>query len=346
MPLDARRRVKRTPSKRPAPEGAAARTHRARISPRAQTPPATVHSQAPVRRRGRLLAHTRWAAGSLLALAVVALFTVPRPSQALLNVVGPSLSPGEQAVPGDVLAKLSAVPTAQLVGAARQAGLQVTLPGALPSSAPYLQGQGKPEVLALCTEYNGYCADISWPLVMALEKFGTFSRLGYTVATGGHNRGTVGFDFYQARYESPYLSFTGVELASSTRTPAGTWRSLQSLTRVQQAVVDDWDVPPYSSPAHSTPFVDFGGHYYQSSPGFGGQGLLGLGHGQRALERSLAVVSAGSEKADVEDIAAHMAGAVCLATKDRPPVCAQLPAALKTLRLPVQFNNETGLPSG
>jgi hypothetical protein len=280
-------------------------------------------------------------------LLVAGLFTIPRPSQALLSIGPPPFSPSEQPVPDGVIEQLMAISLTSLVDASKTKRLLVSPPAALPSVAPRLGSDDKPDVLFLCSENNGFCGDVSWPLVIALDKFGAFSRLGFVIAHGNHNPGTVGFDFYHSSYSSPYIAFTAVEMSGNEKLPDGGWVPLQKLTRAEAHIFYAWDIPPYSSPAYSVPFIDFGGRSYMASPGFGGQGLDHLSPlPGKALALALDNVMRGKARLPVFYLAARIIGAICIAAKNAPPPCHRLPSSLEKLSYPVNFNQEVGPPEG
>jgi hypothetical protein len=102
-------------------------------------------------------------------------------------------------------------------------------------------------VLYVGAEYCPYCAAERWPLVIALSRFGTFSKLTLTTSssTDAYPE-TATFSFRTAAYSSPYVSLQAVETADRSQRP------LQSPTAAQQALLGQYD------PKGGIPFVDFG----------------------------------------------------------------------------------------
>ena len=314
-----------------------------RTRPPAVAPP---RSQAPKPKLSRGSIYTLGSVVGVLVLA--ALFTVPRPSEAVFSLVSPALAPDEKPAPQTTVAVLQGVTLKQLVASSQRKGLKITPPATLPVTAPLLTSNGKPEVVDLCNEYNGYCADVSWPLVMALEKFGTFHSIGYVTALGSYNPGTVGLDFYRSSYSSKYISFSGVEMFTAHLLKVNTWQQLQAPTSTEETLLSNWDISPYASPAHATPFIDFGGDYYMASPGYGGSGLEDLAASPLSALKGTAVeLAAGASPLSwaVQDLAARMVGAICLATHNTPPVCNGLPKSLEKPPQPTAFNQEVQGPS-
>jgi len=126
-------------------------------------------------------------------------------------------------------------------------------------SGPPLRRDGKPEVLYAGTEYCPYCAMESWPLIVALSRFGTFSGLATARSPRFEQIVPVdGWTFYGSRYTSRYLSFVPVERYSNVLVNAKanpdartSYRVLQRFTPAQRAIVRKYDK------SGATPFLDF-----------------------------------------------------------------------------------------
>jgi hypothetical protein len=257
------------------------------------------------------------------------------------------LAPDERALPSAVTTALGAVAVAEMVRASEDKAVHVTPPVEFPTSSALLSMGKKPEVLYMCNEFDGYCADVSWPLVMALQKFGSFDRLGYVTSAGSYAPGTSGLDFYTAGYSSKYISFVADEMYTTREAKAGQWQVLQAPTTAETAVLEDWDVSPYVTPSHSTPFIDFGGRYLMAGPGYNGQSLQALSADPaKAVLDTSTQLTAGKSASSLaaEALAGHIVGTLCALTKNTPPVCHGLPKALEKLSEPAAFNNETGAP--
>ena len=124
-----------------------------------------------------------------------------------------------------------------------------------------LSSGGKPEVLYVANEYCPFCTAQSWPLIIALSRFGEFSGLGTSRSPTFDKIPPIdGWTFYGSSYKSPYLAFAPVEtysnvLVSPKADPGDptSYRRLQRLTPAEQAVVHEFDGQG------QTPFIDFGG---------------------------------------------------------------------------------------
>ena len=120
---------------------------------------------------------------------------------------------------------------------------------------------GKPEVLYVANEYCPFCTAQSWPLIIALSRFGEFSGLGTSRSPTFDKIPPIdGWTFYGSSYKSPYLAFAPVETYSNVlvnpKADPGdptSYRRLQRLTPAEQAVFHKFDGQG------QTPFIDFGG---------------------------------------------------------------------------------------
>jgi hypothetical protein len=133
-------------------------------------------------------------------------------------------------------------------------------------SAPALESGGKPQALYVGAEYCPYCAAERWALVLALERFGDFERLGAT-RSGEANIAT--FNFHDSRYTSPYLDFTAREIASN-KIVDGRYKPLDRLTPKEEAIFRRYD------PAGSIPFMDFGNRFVRTGATYDPSPLQGL----------------------------------------------------------------------
>ena len=128
----------------------------------------------------------------------------------------------------------------------------VTSPTPVSSSAP-LTLNGKPEVLYMGAEYCPFCAAERWSLIVALDKFGSFSGLGLTQSAGTPEiyPNTATLTFRNATYTSSYISFVSVEQTDRNHA------ALQTPTANETAVMKLYDQQ------QSIPFVDIANRYVQ-----------------------------------------------------------------------------------
>src|SRR5258707_4936079 len=142
---------------------------------------------------------------------------------------------------------------------------------AVNGSPPVLTGStGKPEFLYMGAEYCPYCAAERWAVVVALSRFGTFSKLYQTTSSSTDAYpSTPTFTFYPGHYggsfyTSSYIDFVPVETEDQQQNP------LQTPTTAQQNLLNTYDAPPYtaSSNAGGIPFIDIGNRYVLSGASY------------------------------------------------------------------------------
>src|SRR5262249_47553447 len=130
------------------------------------------------------------------------------------------------------------------------------------SGATPLTSNGKPEMLYMGAEYCPYCAAERWAMIVALSRFGTFSRLSTlhssTPDTPSHIRTST---FHGSSSSSKYLTFTPVEMQTNVRDSTGNYPTLDTPTQAQQALISKYDAAPYTSSPGAIPFLYFGGKY-------------------------------------------------------------------------------------
>lgn len=198
---------------------------------------------------------------------------------------------------------------------------------ALPKSikAPALTVNGHPRVVYIGAEYCPYCAAERWPMVIALLRFGTFSGLQTTHSSSSDVfANTQTLSFYGAKYQSQYLSFEAVELATNTLGSDGRYKTLETPTAEQQQLISTYDAPPYvsSSASGSIPFIDFGGKYLISGATYDPAILQGKSTDEIATAASNPDTDIA--KGGVIGAANSITAAICTLTKNQPAnVCGQ-----------------------
>jgi hypothetical protein len=183
-------------------------------------------------------------------------------------------------------------------------------------SRPLTSG-GKPEVLYVGNEYCPYCVGESWPLIVALSRFGQFSGLRTSRSPQFDDVPPIdGWTFYGSSYTSRYLAFAPVEIHSNvlvkpTDDPgkATSYRPLQRLTPAEQAVMSQYDK------ARQTPFIDFGGTATELGSGVMPTDLVGLTWSQIAADLRRPATTAG---ADILLAADLLTSELCQLTGGRP----------------------------
>jgi len=252
----------------------------------------------------------------------------PRTDPALARLVAEVTTvPVGKAVPGLVVLPGSAPPDG-----AYSSTLMFS-PGTLTavSGPPVTQG-GKPEVFYVATEYCPYCAVESWPVIVALSRFGTFTGLATSRSPRFEDIAPVdGWTFYGSHYTSRYLVFVPVErysnaLVNAKANPdaATSYRVLQKLTRPQQAVFARYDK------SHATPFLDFGDRAIQIGSGSIAPQLM-AGKSWPQLAAALRQPNTGLGAALLDE-ADSLTAELCRLTGNRP--ASACPAFLQDAELP------------
>ena len=180
-----------------------------------------------------------------------------------------------------------------------------------------LSSGGKPEVLYVANEYCPFCTAQSWPLIIALSRFGEFSGLGTSRSPTFDKIPPIdGWTFYGSSYKSPYLAFAPVEtysnvLVSPKADPGDptSYRRLQRLTPAEQAVVHEFDGQG------QTPFIDFGGTATALGSDIIPATLAGLTWSQIAADLRRPASTAG---AAILFSATVLTAELCRLTGDRP----------------------------
>lgn len=185
-----------------------------------------------------------------------------------------------------------------------------------PNGRP-LTSHGKPEVLYVATEFCPYCVAQSWPLIVALSRFGTFSGLSISRSPAFEGNPPVdGWTFYGSSYSSRYLAFVPVEtysnvLVNRKADPGNplSYRTLQRLTPAEQAVFREFDR------SRQTPFTDFGGFATAVGTDIIPTTLAGLTWSQIAADLRRPKTAAGSTILFSANVLTYQ---LCLLTDNRP----------------------------
>ncbi len=283
-----------------------------------------------------------WSAVVAIILGVVGLVTY-----ALTHDSSPATFTQTALTSPAVLSDLSTVPGATFdeVGVTVP-GTELTSPQVL-TGQPLLTSGGKPEVLVVGAEYCPFCAAERWPLVVALARFGRFTVLhDATSASQSVFPDTPTFSFASARYSSPYLTFTGVELYSDQIGPDGTFIRIAELTPSQSALVARYGTPGGSTTSGTAPFVDIAGRMVTSTAAFSPALLAGQSQTQIAGEVAdptptthVSTTTQAPPTGQAIDAAANqLTAGMCAATGQRPAVVCRskgVRAADLSLGLPV-----------
>jgi hypothetical protein len=256
------------------------------------------------------------AGGSVaVVVAIVLVFVIVK-----LNGKSPSGSTGSNGPTGSALTavvdKVTSVPASALdtVGPGGFTGKIQTITG---SQAP-LTANGKPEMLYIGAEFCPYCGAARWGMIVALSRFGTFSGLSTVHSSSTDvDANTPTWSFYKSTYTSQYLAFTPVETTTNvpdSTSPSG-YVTLQTPTAAQQALMNKYDVAPYTTQNGAIPFIDFGNKYVTVGTPYDPGVLDGLSWATIATD--LSNPSSPVAKA-VDGTANYITAAICKMTNNTP----------------------------
>lgn len=134
------------------------------------------------------------------------------------------------------------------------------------SNEPLL-ANGKVRVIFIGAEFCPFCATERWPIVEALNKFGTFSELKETISASFNEPflDLPTYNFMSAKYNSKYIQFDHKETGDRN------FRPLEKLTRDEELLFNAYN------PRGSIPFLLIGGKK-------GGIVQIGVGYSPEALQ--------------------------------------------------------------
>ena len=261
------------------------------------------------------------------AIVVILLGVVGLVAYALTHVATPATVTQTALTSPAVLNTLSTVPAATFdaIGVSVP-GVELTPPQVLTAQPPLTSG-GKPEVLAIGTEFCPFCAAERWPLVVALARFGRFTVLhDATSATQSVFPDTPTFSFAGVGYTSPYLTFGGIELYSDQIGADGTFIRIATLTPSQAALVARYAGADGATGNGTAPFVDIGGRLVTTTSAFSPALLAGQSQAQIAGEVAKPVApvpASGTAPAPptgqaIVAAANQLSAGICTATGQRP----------------------------
>ena len=176
-------------------------------------------------------------------------------------------------------------------------------------------GPPEPVVFFYGAEFAPYAAAQRWPLVLALSRFGTFSRLGLVQSSTTTAFADVStFTFYNTYYSSKYVILESIERYSSLNPTGAKYLSLQTPDRRQRTAIAS-----YASSATTFPLLDVANRWYLNGASITPSVLMGLSQDQIAGDLSSvaspltqAVISAANEiTASICAVDGQQPGSVC-----------------------------------
>ncbi|MCL5947912.1 MAG: DUF929 domain-containing protein [Actinobacteria bacterium] len=186
-----------------------------------------------------------------------------------------------------------------------------------------------PVVTFVGSEYCPYCEAASWPLVLALSRFGTFRKLGIAGSSSAEVFPSIsGFSFYRLAYTSKYVDFTGVEEASSTPSsnPYNGFTTMNSPSESLSSLLQRYDKPPYvaQTDAGALPFLDISNQVIVAGPMFPA-GLL-QAKSYSTITNDIAGPSKSIAGQAIITSANLITASICAVTGTKPAVVCSSPA--------------------
>jgi hypothetical protein len=244
-----------------------------------------------------------WFIGGLLVsvVIIVSIFIYLADHQSVAGVIGPT--------DPEVLGEVTHVKQS-IISQVNTGGVQNVLLKTGASQA--LTGQNaKPEIFYYGAEFCPYCGAQRWPLVIALSRFGTFSKLPEGLSSNQDvDPNTPTFTFVKSQYTSPYIDFVPVEAQDRDH------KALQTPAPQEQSVLKQYNVDGF-------PFLDIANQYVASNPFYDPALLQGLS--QKDIASKLSNPNDSLTK-NIVGSANYLTAAICSAIHDQPAnVCTQTP---------------------
>jgi len=190
--------------------------------------------------------------------------------------------------------------------------------------AAIVQAMTQPGIFYEGAEPCPYCAAERWAFIIAMARFGTWSKLGIAQSAANDiDPSTQTFTFFRATYSSPYVAVQTREILSSRMLPNGNFAPLQKPTREEAKLDSSYTSAKYfpTNPGY-LPFVDFGNRVVISQSSYDPSILHGLSRAQIASDLSdptspvtMAIVATAN----------YLSAATCLIDGDRPAAVCQSP---------------------
>lgn len=211
-----------------------------------------------------------------------------------------------QQISSDVASSLASV-SSQPYGPPATTAMQQALTNY--GGTPFVSA-GKPTVVFVGGEYCMYCAAERWSIIMALERFGTFSNLTYTTSANPAEGDYATFSFVGSSYTSAYISFRPYEAFDRGE------NALQTVPSNYSAV---WE-----GKGGGVPFLDFGNTYVISNSLIADPSILGSGRNWTSILTDISTSDATGLQ--FREAANLITAAICKITQGEPlSVCSASP---------------------
>lgn len=236
------------------------------------------------------------------AATVVHLVTTPSGGKA----------PTVTAATPDVLKALASVSPAE----ENEVGLpsSVSVPQ-VANGQPALRIDGhSPAAFYIGGEFCPNCGAERWAVVMAFDRFGTFSGLKLTTSSPyDADPSTPTFSFYGSTYSSRYITLATDEAVGNDTTALGTRKPLQPPTALESTLWQKYET--MFGQEEAFPFVDVGNRVFVVTASYDPGVLAGLSATQVASDLYRATAPSTE---DIVATATYLTAAVCSLTGQQP----------------------------
>lgn len=200
---------------------------------------------------------------------------------------------------------------------------------------PLLLGPtGKPEFLYYGAEFCPYCAGERWGVVVALSRFGTFTKLPEVASAPNDTPPSVAtFSFYKSSYTSKYVDFVSYEAQDVQG------KVLETPPTAQQKIIDTYDAPPYTANS-GYPFIDVGNQYVTVGPTYLPDVLAGMSQQNIAAQ----LTSPDNDVSrNIMATANYLTASLCSVTNNQPTsVCSDASIQKIVQTMPKSVTTSTG----
>ena len=174
---------------------------------------------------------------------------------------------------------------------------------------------GKPEFFYDGAEYCPYCAAVSWSIVVALSRFGEFTKLPETSSSSSDvDPNTATLSFYGSSYSSSSIDFVSLEETTNQSDGNGSYVALQTPTAAQAEVIQTYNAPPYTN-SPGIPFISVANQYLELGSAYNPASLAGLS--QQDIAGNLSN-SSSTVTRNIVGGANYLMATICAVTNNQP----------------------------
>jgi hypothetical protein len=282
-----------------------------------------------------------WGAVILVVVVIGALFIVKATQSTTPNLTYTPVT----TAPAQVVNDVTSIPLSTWDKVGVTSEFPVQKPTVVNGQPPMVLNGKSPAILYYGAEYCPYCAAERWAIVTALARFGTWSNLQITASSHTDvDADTHTLSFHGASFDSPYITFTGIETCSNVPDPANTscsgYTNLQTPTPAQGKILAKYSSSQFLPNGSTTggisfPFVDINNGLLVSGASYDPQILAGLSWTD--ISGSLSDASNPVTQV-ILATANYLSAGICQATKGQPgDVCTSsgVQAAAKSLGITI-----------